>query len=104
MACWNPWGLCNERFNYCMSMNFDALGLTELHNIQNKKLWKCKRWITSEDAGFDEYAANPLLCNARRAAVLRTPIHPEIGEFGLLDSRCGLGPASGSACWNQIMR
>ena len=54
MACWNPWGLCNERFNYCMAMNFDVLGLTELHNVHNKKLWRGKRWITSNDAEIDE--------------------------------------------------
>ena len=50
MACWNPWGMCNERLNYCRSMNFDVLGLTELHNAQNKKIWKGRHWITSEDA------------------------------------------------------
>ena len=54
MACWNPWGICNERFNYCKSLNFDVLGLSELHNAHNKKAWKSKRWITSEDAGFDK--------------------------------------------------
>ena len=35
-------------------MNFDVLGLTELHNVQNKKLWKYKRWITSEDDEVDD--------------------------------------------------
>ena len=46
--------MCNERFNYCMNMNFDALGLTELYNVQNKKLWNYKCWITSEDAEVEE--------------------------------------------------
>ena len=41
-----------------MAMDFDALGLTELHNVQNKKLWKSKRWITSEDAEVDEDGKN----------------------------------------------
>ena len=54
MACWNPWGFSNERFNYCLALNYDVLGLTELHNVQNKKIWKCKRWITSMDAPIDE--------------------------------------------------
>ena len=54
MACWNPWGLCNERLNYCKSMDLDVLGLTELHNVQNKKAWKKKYWITSADAEVDE--------------------------------------------------
>ena len=37
MACWNPWGLCSERLNYCTMLKFDILDLTGLHNIQNKK-------------------------------------------------------------------
>ena len=54
MALWNPWGMCNERLNYCRSLEYDILGLPELHNVQNKKLWRNKCWITSEDAGIDE--------------------------------------------------
>ena len=54
MACWNSWGFCNERFNYCMAMDYDILGVTELHGVQNKKSWRCKRWIASEDAGVDD--------------------------------------------------
>ena len=38
-------------------MDFDVLGLTELHMVQNKTLWNCKRWITSEDAEMDEQGA-----------------------------------------------
>ena len=58
MACWNPWGLSNERLNYCRSLNFDVLGLPELHNVQNKKLWQSKTWITSEDSRVDEQGKN----------------------------------------------
>ena len=54
IACWNSWGFCNERFNYCMAMDCDILGVTELHGVQNKKSWRCKRWIASEDAGVDD--------------------------------------------------
>ena len=54
MALWNPWGICNERLNYCKALNFDVLGLPELRNVQNKKLWKSKYWITSEDAEVDK--------------------------------------------------
>ena len=43
VACWNPWGLSNEGFNYCQSINYDVLGLGELHNVHNKKMWKSKR-------------------------------------------------------------
>ena len=53
MACWNPWGLSNERMNYCKEMQFDILGLTELHNGQNKSIWRSKRWITCEDSEVD---------------------------------------------------
>ena len=54
MACWNPWGICNERFNYCKYLDFDILGLTELHNAHNKKCWRKKYWISSEDANVDD--------------------------------------------------
>ena len=54
MACWNPWGICNERLNYCKSLDFDILGLTELHNVHNKKCWQKKYWISSADADVDE--------------------------------------------------
>ena len=54
MALWNPWGMCTERLNYCKAMNFDILGLPELHNAHNKKLWRAKHWVTSEDAEIDE--------------------------------------------------
>ena len=52
--CWNPWGLCNERLNYCRSMDIDIQGLTELHNVHNKKQWRGKHWITSADAEVDD--------------------------------------------------
>ena len=54
IVCWNPWGLCNERFVYCRALNYDVIGLTELHNTQNKKQWKNKVWITSEDSQLDD--------------------------------------------------
>ena len=34
---WNPWSYSNERHEYCKSLNYDILGLTELHNKQNIK-------------------------------------------------------------------
>ena len=54
MAMWNPWGMCNERLNYCKALNYDILGLPELHNAHNKERWKGKHWITSEDARINE--------------------------------------------------
>ena len=58
MACWNPWGLSNERLNYCRAMRYDILGLPELHNAHNSKKWRGKHWITSEDAEVDEDGKN----------------------------------------------
>ena len=58
MALWNPWGLSNERLNYCRAMNYDILGLPELHNAHNSKKWRGKHWITSEDAETDEQGQN----------------------------------------------
>ena len=46
--------MCNERLSYCKYLNFDILGLPELHNVQNKTAWKKKFWITSADAEVDE--------------------------------------------------
>ena len=54
MTIWNPWGMCNERLNYCKALNYDILGLPELHNAHNKERWKGKHWITSEDARINE--------------------------------------------------
>ena len=50
--------MCTERLNYCKAMNFDILGLPELHNAHNKKLWRGKHWVTSEDAEIDEQGKN----------------------------------------------
>ena len=49
MFCWNPWVLSNDRINYCRLLDFDILGSTELHNVQNKKAWRGKHWITCAD-------------------------------------------------------
>ena len=58
MTIWNPWGLCNERLNYCKVMNYDILGLPELHNAHNKEKWRGKHWITSEDSEIDAQGKN----------------------------------------------
>ena len=57
MTCRNPWGLSNERLNYCKELSFDILGLPGLqfvHHIQNKKVWKNNYRIPSDDAEVDE--------------------------------------------------
>ena len=46
--------LSNERLNYCKHLNFDVLGLSELHNVQNKSQWQEKHGITSKDTEIDE--------------------------------------------------
>ena len=58
MALWNPWGMCNERWNYCKALNYDVLGLPEMHNTHNRKLWRSKYWITSEDAELNDQGKN----------------------------------------------
>ena len=51
---WNYWSLSNERFNYCSTLGYDILGLTELHNNQAKELFKGRRWVCSAPAELDE--------------------------------------------------
>ena len=50
-----PLGLSNERVNYCRNLNYDVLELSELHNTQNKKSWKGRRWITCKDCETGRY-------------------------------------------------
>ena len=47
---WNPWSYSNERHEFCKSLNYDILGLGELHNVQCKEQFKEKRWICSQAA------------------------------------------------------
>ena len=32
IGCWNPWSYSNERHKYCKQLDYDILGLTEIHN------------------------------------------------------------------------
>ena len=34
---WNSWSYSNDRHEYCKSLGYDILALTELHNNQDKK-------------------------------------------------------------------
>ena len=47
---WNCWAISNERYQYCKSLNYDILGLTELHNGQTKKHFQDRRWVCSAQA------------------------------------------------------
>ena len=51
---WNCWSLSNERYHYCKELNYDILGLTELHNSQSKEQFKHKTWIPSAPAVVDK--------------------------------------------------
>ena len=51
---WNCWSLSNERYNYCESLNYDILALTELHNNQAKEQYQGRRWVRSARAEVDE--------------------------------------------------
>ena len=56
MACWNPWGLGNKRFNYCLALNYEVLSGPDWapQCTEQEIIWQCKRWISSEDAPIDE--------------------------------------------------
>ena len=54
LGVWNCWSLSNERFNYCESLKYDILGLTELHNMQAKEHFMGRRWVCSAQAELDE--------------------------------------------------
>ena len=49
---WNCGSLSNERHQYCKALNYDILGLTELHNAQTK--FQGRRWICSAAAETNE--------------------------------------------------
>ena len=51
---WNCWSLSHERYRYCESLKYDILGLTELHNTQEKELYQGRRWVCSAHAKQDE--------------------------------------------------
>ena len=56
---WNPWSYSNERqsdqrHEFCKTLKYDLLGLTELHNLQSKTQFQGRRWICSVQAGYDE--------------------------------------------------
>ena len=50
IGCWNPWSYSNERHEYCKNLNYDILGLTELHNNQVKQQFQGRKWICSAQA------------------------------------------------------
>ena len=54
IGCWNCWALSNERFDYCKSLQYDILGLTELHNQQAKKRYQGRQWVCSAQAALRE--------------------------------------------------
>ena len=62
---WNCWSLSNERYSYCKELNYDILGLTELHNTQAKEQFKDRTWIHSEIAKTDKQGR----CNDPAAGV-----------------------------------
>ena len=54
IGCWNCWSLSNERYDYCKGLQYDILGLTELHNTQARKQYQGRRWVCSAPAAEDE--------------------------------------------------
>ena len=54
IGCWNPWSYSFERHDYCKSLQYDILGLTELHNLQQQKRFQDRTWICSAQAEQDK--------------------------------------------------
>ena len=68
------WSLSNERHKYCEALNYDILGLTELHNAQTKQHYQGRRWICSaaaesdkQDRSMDPAAGVAIMLSARMA-------------------------------------
>ena len=51
---WNLPSWSNESHDYCKSLNYDILGLGELHNVQVKKQFQDSHWITRATAANDD--------------------------------------------------
>ena len=43
-----PWSYSNERHEYCKSLDYDIMVLTELHNNQNNPQFEGERWKCNE--------------------------------------------------------
>ena len=80
---WNPWSCCNKRHEYAKSLNYDILGLGELHNKQLEDNYKCKRWICSEQKEVDEQGYDP--DPATEVTIL---LSPRMADRIILDSGC----------------
>ena len=48
--CWNPMSYSYERHDYCRLLQYDILGLTELHNLQEQKRFQNRTWVHSAPA------------------------------------------------------
>ena len=56
---WNPWSYYNKRHEYVKGLEYDILGLGELHNKHLEKHYEEKRWICSERSKKDEQGVDP---------------------------------------------
>ena len=67
IGCWNPWSYSNERHEYCKRLGYDILGLTELHNNQEKHQFQGRTWIHSSPApeNTDPAAGVSIMLSAR---------------------------------------
>ena len=77
-GCWNYNSFSNERLQFCKSLGFDVLALTELHNLQNRKSFESRRLIPSAQAEevdeqgklLDPAAGVAILLSARMAKTM----------------------------------
>ena len=94
---WNPWSYCNKRHEYAKSLNYDILGLGELHNKQLEEHYKCKRWICSERSEVDEQGYDP--DPAAGVAMLLSPrMADRILDSGCVGSRIVYARLAGPVC------
>ena len=57
-GCWNPFSYSVKCHSFCKSLNLDALGLTELHNVQNEDKYASALFITAPNAKIGKDGKN----------------------------------------------
>ena len=94
---WNPWSYCNKRHEYVKGLEYDILGLGELHNKHLEKHYEEKRWICSERSKKDEQGVDP--DPAAGVAILLSPrMADRIIEQGSEGARIAYTRLEGPVC------
>ena len=95
---WNCWSLSFERYKYCQDeLQYDILGLTELHNIQAQEKYQDRRWVCSAPAPVDEQGK----CSDPAAGVvilLSSRMADKVLEQGYVGTRIAWVRLKGPVC------